>query len=51
MTSQTLSPSLASLIQKHNLDFSIVEAKDLERTSRIDAEFFQKKYLTTLKNL
>lgn len=36
---QTLSPSLTSLIQKYNLDISIVEVKNI-RESRLDSDFY-----------
>ncbi len=39
MTSQTLSPSLASLIQKYNLDISIVEVTNIKE-SRLDSDFY-----------
>jgi hypothetical protein len=42
---QTLSPSLSSIIQKYNLDISIVETKFLEESNRIDAEYYKPEFL------
>ena len=47
MTSQTLSSSLTSLIQKYNLDISIVEKEKLGVFQRIDPEFYQVNYYQT----
>ncbi len=45
MSPQLLSTSLTSLIQKYNLDISIVELKYLEESKRIDAEYYKQEFL------
>jgi restriction endonuclease S subunit len=47
--SHNLSPSLTSLIQKYNLDISIVDLKQVEW--RLDAEFYQPEYLIWNSNI
>lgn len=42
---QTISPLVASVIQKYNLDISIVETKFLEESNRIDAEYYKPEFL------
>lgn len=47
MTTQVLSSSLASLIQKHNLDISIVELQKLWTNIRLDSDFYSQSFATS----
>lgn len=42
---QTISPSLNFLIQKYNLDISVVKVDDLSLGNRVDSEFYQNIFL------
>ncbi len=50
MSSQLLSPALTSLVQKYNLDISVVEVKNLGIGNRIWSEYYQS-HLLWLDNL
>ena len=51
MSSQLLSPSLTSLIQRYNLDISIVEIKDLWLGNRVDSEHYLKEHIDIISKI
>ena len=48
---QTLSSSLTSIIQKYNLDISIISVSEIEWLMRVEAEFYNSIFLERKKKL
>lgn len=51
MTNQSQFSKPDNIISKYNLDISFVEIKDLELQTRMDAEFYQRKYMCEKANI